>query len=737
MIYRRVLYGCALGLALSLPLQMSQTQPVTAQNLAARSSQSSSQIRSLQLVPSGEQLKLEVDIDGSSRPQVFFTQRGTTWVGDITNAQLAIEPGQTSYQQDNPAPGITRIEAQQIDDQSVRVQITGDAAAPQGLLTERSASRLIFDFEAMPDTVLTASSPQDVAAGAPPVQAIPVAPTSTSQPSDSADTTVVAQAAPTAPAEAPVTPATAPVAPSTLAPAASDPGVTLSQAPRIEDLDSPQLPPGLATPGASRFDATAIAPPTGDIAVGTIIPQSPPVDLGSNSTITLTLKDAPVSDVLSLLVRRAGLNVVLNDVPGDLTVSLDVQDAPLQETFEFITRLKGLQARRIEQTIFIGETLPGVSEQLVRSFRLNQAFVEDTTLSADGVPSALGSEGGQLELVDLEVRGVLPFLESLAAAGGPLEGVQLIGDVRTNSITAIGTAEQLDIVAAQIAQLDVRQRQAFINIRVVDVQLDDARSIGATLGGASGNFTLNGAGGNGGDAPPFGGTPIDQPAGSSVPNIGAEQAGAPVADGGVLPGTFVFNSLNRLQDALGIRIDAAVNQGTAKILADPKLLVADGGNSSVIIGQQIISSVALERDAATGATVTRPVLGNAGISLSLRNVRIDDNGFVTFDLTPQVSSPAETAQFVGVTITLLNQRTLNTQRIRVRDGDTLVLTGLIQENDTVTVDKVPLLGDIPLLGSLFRRQTTTNTRNEVIVMVTTSILKDDQLIAPSSISSVP
>ncbi len=709
--YRRVLYGCALSVMLSLPglVSLNSSQEAGAQQVAANSAESSTQIKNLQLIPEGDEFKLEIETDGSSRPQVFFTQRGNAWIGDITNARLAMANGQSAVREANPAPGVVQLEAQQIGEDSVRVAITGESAAPQGLLSERNDTKMVFDFEALPQSGAQSAASQDPTALAAP-QTVAQAPAAT-QPATSQsgqDPTTVP------PAPAPLDTAGS-VPTSTTAQSVQDP-VVVSQVPPVSDLNQPQVEV-LIDQEAAQLRSTAVAPPTGDIAVGTIIPDPPSVDLGSTNTITLTLKDAPVADVLSLLVRRAGLNVVLNDIGNDVTVSLDVQDAPLQETFDFILRLKELQAHRREQTVFIGTTLPGISGRVMRTFRLNQASVEDRTLDQVGFAD-LTDEA----LIPLRRISIRPALEALVVEGGPLEGVNLSFDVRTNSVTAIGTPYQLDILAARIAQLDVRQRQVLFNVRLVELSLDDTVSLGVDIGGTSGNFALSGVEGAG----DFGGQPIDQPAGSSVPQIGTGNStnldGSPSAAGNE---SFTFNTLNRLRDALAIRIDAAVDSGTGKILADPKLVVADGGQSVVNIGQQVIINQRLITDPATGQTSVEFVFGTAGVVLSLLNVRIDDNGFVTTDINPLVSSPADVINLAdGSQITLLNVRALSSQQIRFRDGETVVLSGLIQETDTVTVDKVPLLGDIPLLGSLFRRQLTSNERTEIVLLITPTILRD-------------
>ncbi|MGK7913068.1 MAG: hypothetical protein AB4050_16565 [Synechococcus sp.] len=460
----------------------------------------------------------------------------------------------------------------------------------------------------------------------------------------------------------------------------------------------------------------AAAPPIGDIVTGDIVLTAPAVELGSREQVTLTLKDAPVADVLSLLVRRAGLDVVLNDVPAGSTISLDVADSPLQTVFNSVLRLNELQAERVGRTLFIGTSLPGVQQETLRTFRLNQAYVNDTTLAFGGITPSIG-ETNTVSGEDIEIVGILNTLEEFAGEGGPFAGVQFYGDERTNSITAVGTPNQLDLVAAKIAQLDVRNRQAVIDFKLIDFLIGDDFTLSTEGFAGAGQFGI----GTGASNPPA--DTFD--ASSGEPGQDGIIDSRPIVSGpsGL---NFSFDTvLNNFTDPLGtLDIQALVVNTRSKILADPKVLVSDGGYTTIAIGDEVITNVEITTDPATLLTTETAVIGNAGVSLSVRNVRIDDNGFVSLDLSPQVSSPASQEQLGETTITLLSQRTLNTQQIRLRDGQTFVLSGLIQDSDLVSVEKVPILGDIPLLGFLFRQERIDNDRREVVLLMTPHIVKD-------------
>jgi type IV pilus assembly protein PilQ len=676
-----------LSLILSLPLLAveSQLDEAAAQQLTSANPQSLSRITDIRLVPHGNRMKLEISTEGGARPQVFFTQQGQSWIGDITNAQLSGSQGR--YRQESPLPGVRFIEAKQMGNDSVRIEIAGVAAAPQGLLAQRSPTQLVFEFEGLP------SAPPA------PVAAVPLQPSS--NPAAPGQPASLNRPQPVAPVPQPAAPAPAsqpvaqnPAPPQTTQAAPPAPAVpaapVISQVPPVGQLNQPQLPPG-SLPTGSPFQGRAVAPPAGDIAVGTILPDPPTVDLGSNARISLTLKDAPVGDVLSLLVRRAGLNVVLNDVPPDLTISLDVQDSPLQETFNFILRLKQLQAQRRGQTVFVGQNLPGVTGILVRNYRVNQAVATDLASRLEGVLNAVAP------------------------------GAQFVVDERTNSITVIGNSRQQDIAAAQIAQLDVRRRQVLISLRAVDIRLNNNESLSINLGGASGNFAV----GTLGDAN-FGGQPLNQPAGSSVSSIG------PAGPSGAITG--IFNTLNRLQQSLALRVQSAIQNGTGKILTDPKVVVADGGSSRISIATSVpvnVETITIPQGENQPPVVTQRLQReDAGVILNVSEVRIDDNGFVTLTIQPEISIPVpiqvlQGGDFAGIQLFNIDRRRLEASQLRLRDGQTFIIAGLIQDRDIVEVQKVPFLGDLPLLGALFRSQSVNNERNEVVFMLTPYIMDDN------------
>ncbi|NJO42591.1 MAG: AMIN domain-containing protein [Cyanobacteria bacterium CRU_2_1] len=675
------------------------------------------EVVNVQVNPTDAGVEVILETRSGDRPQVFTVNRGNALVADLINTQLDL-PGGNGFVQNNPAPGITSVTVSQLDANSVRIVITGEADPPTGQVSS-SPSGIVLLANAT-------GTPQAV------------------QP------------------ETPDTPPPPPVAqepqPDFEAPNDSevlipDPGITIDGVPVLEPSLEQIAPPTLPAP---------IPPPIGDIAVSSIDTSPPEVNLGTSEVVPrLVLRDAPVRDVLSLLARAAGLNVAYVGGTGDelveggtegegtgadVRISLDIENEPVQNVFNYVVRIAGLDVNRVGRTIFVGMQLPNSARQVItRTLRLNQVPVESavsflvglgaetavttesvvTTVTATPITTEEGivaedaetRQTEQREEVTIDVQRV-DYQDSEPI----LRGLQVVADIRTNSVTLVGNPRAIEIAAAQLAQLDIRRRQAAINVRVIDVNL-----IGIDRASTSFSFGVDD-------------TRIIQDGGVGIINFGStgendSPANSPIAPdsignaatlgGGDLPGNFNFirNFLAQLQ--------FAVTSGNAKILTDPTLVVQEGQIAEVQLTQDVITNFEREIQG-TGDNRTETVTVErtpAGLILQIQVDRIDDNGFVSMSVAPAISAPADVQEIDlgdsgSIVLTLLSIRRVSSGQIRVRDGQTLILSGVIQERDRANVTKVPILGDIPILGALFRSTERQNERQEVIVLLTPHIIDD-------------
>jgi type IV pilus assembly protein PilQ len=416
--------------------------------------------------------------------------------------------------------------------------------------------------------------------------------------------------------------------------------------------------------------------------------------------------------------------------------------------FNYVLRLSGLQANKVGNTIFVGKTLPGDAQnRVMRTLRLNQlraaggtkitnslktesniggkinsgSAADGASSSGDSTSSSTTTRANNIEETFAE-QGAKEILESYGANGGGsgssdqsaaaadlLKGLQVIADSRGNSVTLIGTPRKVEIAAGILQQLDIRKRQAAVNVKIVDVNLGKTKDFSTDL-----QFRANNSLG-------FGFRPGGANGGSGL-GVVLGAAASPFTGG-----------LTALTNSVLGSLFASVQNDNAKILTNPTLIVQEGSSAQVNLTQEIFSGIistssneATSSGASTVAVTTKPNIRQAGVIFNVTVDRIDDNGFITLNLSPEVSAPSGSFNVNGSTGILISQRRLETGKIRLRDGQTLVLTGIIQDTDRVTVSKVPILGDIPLLGRLFRKESGEKSRKELVVMVTPRVMDDSQ-----------
>ncbi|OUL37755.1 general secretion pathway protein GspD [Nostoc sp. T09] len=187
-------------------------------------------------------------------------------------------------------------------------------------------------------------------------------------------------------------------------------------------------------------------------------------------------------------------------------------------------------------------------------------------------------------------------------------------------------------------------------------------------------------------------------------------------------------SLYQFPKRLLASLQAQVTNGNAKILTDPTLIVQEGQQALVNLTQEVVGNITIQTTDTSGGSRTERQIEKqkVGLTLNVKIDRIDDNGFVSLSVAPTVSAPTAAENTGNGQIILVSERSLASGMIRLRDGQTLILSGIIQDQDRTSVSKIPILGDIPLIGSLFRKTNRSNERREVIVLLTPQIMDDSE-----------
>jgi type IV pilus assembly protein PilQ len=196
--------------------------------------------------------------------------------------------------------------------------------------------------------------------------------------------------------------------------------------------------------------------------------------------------------------------------------------------------------------------------------------------------------------------------------------------------------------------------------------------------------------------------------------------------GSVTPGSN-FN----VPQAFLAQIRANIDSGNAKILTDPTLVVQEGQVGTVELIENVVTSVNTSIDQLSGVRTVTPVIEPAGLTLSVAIQKIDDNGYVSLITNPSVSAPGTPQVFnsgLGAQniITPLIERNVSSGLVRLRDGQSLILSGIISDGERTVTSKVPVLGDLPIIGSLFRSTVSQRARTEVIVLLTPQIINDSE-----------
>ena len=671
-------------------------------------------ITEVSLNPTDTGLEVIFETEGGDNSNVFTVNQGNTLVADMTRTQLDLPSG-GGFLQANPAPGISQISVAPLDANSVRVTISGTSQTPIGSVVTTD-NRVVLSISNDGEAASTPTPvPQDLVT-------VPAPAASAS----------LAQATPLEPAEVPT-----PASPEVLVP---NPEIIIDGNPVPQPQERPAPP----------FLPRAVAPPVGDIAIAEGVPTFNSIDLGSNERIPkLLLRDAPAREVLSLLARAAGLNLIFTaaeagadqatqgePASGDgPTVSLDIENESVQEVFNQVLRVSGLEANRVGRSIYVGPSLPVSAQSIAsRTLRLNQvnSLVAANFLVALGAESAVSRERLVTIVTAVEVSEGIASSDTAEETQTTtveqietqrveyedsqpvLRGLQVIADERTNSVTLVGRSDLVAIATEQLTHIDVRRRQVAVNVRVIDIDLNALDAFGTSFSFRTGNFGFTSTGGLG------------------VMNIGAGIPSIPLPPTPpnatpILPRPISPPGGNGTSNSFLFQLLATVQNGNGKIITDPTLIVQEGQTANVKLTQDVVTNITttIETTPSGNLTTQDIELTPAGLILQIQVNRIDDNGFVSLSVAPSISAPTDTfSDGQGNTFFLLSQRQITSGEVRVRDGQTLLLSGIIQESERSSVTKIPILGDIPILGALFRSTITDNQRQELIVLLTPQILDD-------------
>lgn len=413
--------------------------------------------------------------------------------------------------------------------------------------------------------------------------------------------------------------------------------------------------------------------------------------------ISLNFQDIPVRTVLQLIADFNNLNLVTTDsVAGNITLRLD--GVPWEQALDIILKVRGLD-KRLDNNILLvapAEEIAAREKQQLESrnqvadlAQLYTEYLQINYAKASEVAALLSSESTKL----LSPRGAVSV------------------DERTNVLVVKDTADVISSIKRMLDILDIPVKQVVIEARMVTIDdgFDEALGVrwGVTKNDGHGNSTSGSIEGNDGSG---NGTGTNtKPSVEDRMNVNLPVTNA--------AGTLAFQ-VARLADGtlLDLELSALEKESKAEIIASPRVTTANQKPALIEQGTEI-PYVESSSSGATSVTFKKAVL-----SLKVTPQITPDNR-VILDLTVTQDTKGETVPTGTGDAVSINAQSITTQ-VLVNNGETLVLGGIYQQTIKSDVTKVPLLGDIPGLGALFRKTTSENKKRELLIFVTPKIVTD-------------
>ena len=412
--------------------------------------------------------------------------------------------------------------------------------------------------------------------------------------------------------------------------------------------------------------------------------------------ISLSFQSVDIRSLLQIIADVAGTNMVVSDaVTGDIAIRL--QNVPWDQALDIILRTKGLGMRQQGNVMLVAP----LTELAERDKIELEAQKQRTELSPL-----------RTELIQVNYAKAADIAALLKAGEDTImsERGRVNVDERTNSLLVLETREVISEIRSLIAQLDIPVKQVLIESRIVIANNDFSKELGARFGvshvNSLNNSSLGLAGTSEGARTALGGV---------VPSLagGGLNFDLPAATNAGRIGLAILGS----DYAVDLELSALQAEGRGEVISSPRVLTANAKQASIEQGveipyQQSSSSGATNiqfKKAVLALTVTPQITPDNRVIMDL-NVTQDNVG----DIVPTGD---------GGTAPAINTREVNTQAL-VDNGATVVLGGIFVQENRNDVSKVPFLGDVPILGALFRNRLTVANKDELLIFVTPKILQE-------------
>lgn len=456
--------------------------------------------------------------------------------------------------------------------------------------------------------------------------------------------------------------------------------------------------------------------------------------------LSLNFQNIDVRSLLQVFADFTGLNVVVSDsVTGNLTLRL--KDVPWDQALHIILQAKGLGDRKEGNVLWIAprdEILAREKSELEAKKSIqdleplkSETYQLNYQKAATVVGLLTGAAGGAQSSGGAGGASAMPPIPGFSSgAGAPTSRIlsprgTVIADPRTNQIFVTDIPSKLEEIGRLIAKIDKPVRQVLIEARIVEASDQFGRSLGAKLGFL--RTTIPGAGNNPGVA--IGGNYLgvgEQPgqaavtSGSYIPDTQFVNLPAYGLAGSILAGAVpssvavsLFNSAaNRF---INLELSAMEADGKGKIVSSPRVITSDLQKATIEQGTEI------PYQQATSSGATSVTFKKAVLSLDVTPQITPDGNVI---MSVEIHKDSQGAATNGVPS--INTNTVTTQ-VQVENGGTVVLGGIYTSSEQNQTNKVPLLGDIPVLGYLFKVKSKAIQKSELMVFLTPKIVSHADL----------
>ncbi len=472
-----------------------------------------------------------------------------------------------------------------------------------------------------------------------------------------------------------------------------------------------------------------------------------PVEAAAERTVeaprvTIDLVDSDVRDALQLVSKQAGVDIIAAmGVEG--RISLSLQDATLEETLDAIASVGGFEVHRAGEIITL-QTLEARMEHERRRAELaavltppdQEVIVPLQPLvlrlkyvdaeRVEGIVASMLSERGSVSL--LKTQDHVEIERGVPDSGGMSSGSLQIGTQLSSSsagqpasshtLVVFDEQQRLDQIEEVVQALDVKPMQVVIEARFVEISLGNDERLGidwnavASMAGGATPTTLpfgNGSLGEFDPNEPTGGPSVFPPAPNSVTAPGA-------------PGLFTFGTLDFT--SFTAMLELIRRDSNVQLVSNPRIVVGDRHTATILVGERY---PILSANVSEFGTVTEQLdrYEPIGIQLAVTPAVLGDE--VEMLVRPSTSSLGPDVEgSTGLVVARINSRQIDTL-VRVRNGQTVVVGGLITSREQELETSVPFLGSLPLLGNLFRHTSKVSERVDLVVFLTVTIVEDNGL----------